>query len=416
MKDPIVTYRLTHRDRELLRSGLARLALLMLEAGAEEVFPSFRGAPAVRNRRDVATMQHAFSAAKATRHDRAPVQHGAHGRGPRALRRRLVRPGARVPKHVRQRCLAAAHGTGRQSPGVGDGIRHPQRPPFRRHRRIPCLTPRPLGRPSNDGPRPAPRWSPAPTAGSGRALAASPAGRPGPRPRCACSRTVPPRPRRCGRSWATATGVDIVIGDIARADTAARLLHGLDASTDVLHTAGDHPPEAGAPVHRGEHQRHAAHHRGRHRRRRPPTGARVVEQSVRHEPSPGRHVPRRRAVQPVPGLRQEQDVRRDGRHRSRGGRARRRHRSPALVLRPVPAATADHVLPHGPGGQVPGHRQGRPASFDGLRRQPRRWRPRRRAHACRPRQGLLDRRRPRLHRRTRSSRPWAGRWSTKASA
>jgi choline dehydrogenase-like flavoprotein len=38
----------------------------MLEAGAEEVFPSFRGAPAIRNRRDVATMQHAFSAAKAT--------------------------------------------------------------------------------------------------------------------------------------------------------------------------------------------------------------------------------------------------------------------------------------------------------------------------------------------------------------
>jgi choline dehydrogenase-like flavoprotein len=66
MKDPIVTYRLTHRDRELLRSGLARLTLLMLEAGAEEVFPSFRGAPSVRNRRDVATMQAAFSAAKAT--------------------------------------------------------------------------------------------------------------------------------------------------------------------------------------------------------------------------------------------------------------------------------------------------------------------------------------------------------------
>ncbi|MBI4936279.1 MAG: GMC family oxidoreductase [Actinobacteria bacterium] len=66
MKDPIVTYRLTHADRELLRSGLARLALLMLEAGAEEVFPSFRGAPSVKNRRDVATMQHAFSATKAT--------------------------------------------------------------------------------------------------------------------------------------------------------------------------------------------------------------------------------------------------------------------------------------------------------------------------------------------------------------
>ncbi|MFZ4718071.1 MAG: FAD-dependent oxidoreductase [Ilumatobacteraceae bacterium] len=66
IKDPIVTYGLTHRDRELLRSGLARLALLMLEAGAEEVFPSFKGAPAIRSRRDVATMQQAFSASKAT--------------------------------------------------------------------------------------------------------------------------------------------------------------------------------------------------------------------------------------------------------------------------------------------------------------------------------------------------------------
>lgn len=66
MKDPIVTYRLTHRDRELLRSGLARLTLLMLEAGAEEVFPSFKGAPSVRTRRDVATMQRAFRASKAT--------------------------------------------------------------------------------------------------------------------------------------------------------------------------------------------------------------------------------------------------------------------------------------------------------------------------------------------------------------
>lgn len=66
MKDPVVTYGLTIRDRELLRSGLARLALLMLEAGAVEVYPSFKGAPSVKNRRDLATMQKAFSATKAT--------------------------------------------------------------------------------------------------------------------------------------------------------------------------------------------------------------------------------------------------------------------------------------------------------------------------------------------------------------
>lgn len=66
LRDPIVTYRLTHRDRELLRSGLARLALLMLEAGATDVFPSFKGAPVVRNRRDLAQMQRAFAATKAS--------------------------------------------------------------------------------------------------------------------------------------------------------------------------------------------------------------------------------------------------------------------------------------------------------------------------------------------------------------
>jgi choline dehydrogenase-like flavoprotein len=66
LADPLVTYRLTARDRELLRSGLARLALVMLEAGAEEVYPSFRGAPAVRNRRDLADMSRRFAATRAS--------------------------------------------------------------------------------------------------------------------------------------------------------------------------------------------------------------------------------------------------------------------------------------------------------------------------------------------------------------
>jgi len=66
LRDPIVTYRLSRRDRDTLRSGLGRLALLMLEAGADTVFPSFRGAPAVHTRRDLGTMQQAFSASKAT--------------------------------------------------------------------------------------------------------------------------------------------------------------------------------------------------------------------------------------------------------------------------------------------------------------------------------------------------------------
>jgi choline dehydrogenase-like flavoprotein len=65
-RDPLVTYRLTRRDRDLLGQGLARLALVMLEAGAEEVYPSFAGAPVVRSRRDLATMTSTFSATKAT--------------------------------------------------------------------------------------------------------------------------------------------------------------------------------------------------------------------------------------------------------------------------------------------------------------------------------------------------------------
>ena len=66
LRDPIVTYHLTRRDRALLGSGLARLALLMLEAGADEVYPSFRTAPLVRGRRDLATLSDRFSAAKAS--------------------------------------------------------------------------------------------------------------------------------------------------------------------------------------------------------------------------------------------------------------------------------------------------------------------------------------------------------------
>ena len=66
MREPVVTYRLTRSDADLLRSGLARLALLMLEAGALEVFPSFRGAPVVRARRDLATMSERFAITRAS--------------------------------------------------------------------------------------------------------------------------------------------------------------------------------------------------------------------------------------------------------------------------------------------------------------------------------------------------------------
>jgi choline dehydrogenase-like flavoprotein len=66
MRDPIVTYRLTKRDRDLLGQGLARLATIMLEADAEEVYPAFKGAPIVKNRADIGTMTSMFAATKAS--------------------------------------------------------------------------------------------------------------------------------------------------------------------------------------------------------------------------------------------------------------------------------------------------------------------------------------------------------------
>jgi choline dehydrogenase-like flavoprotein len=66
LRDPLVTYRLTRRDRALLGRGLARLALLMLEAGATEVHPSYRGAPVVRTRGDLATVDATFGVGRAS--------------------------------------------------------------------------------------------------------------------------------------------------------------------------------------------------------------------------------------------------------------------------------------------------------------------------------------------------------------
>ncbi|HEY4333734.1 MAG TPA: GMC family oxidoreductase [Ilumatobacteraceae bacterium] len=66
LRDPLVTYHLTGRDKELLRSGLARLTLLMLAAGADEVYPSFRDAPVVRTTGDIAALQQSFATSKAT--------------------------------------------------------------------------------------------------------------------------------------------------------------------------------------------------------------------------------------------------------------------------------------------------------------------------------------------------------------
>lgn len=66
LRDPVVTYRLTARDRALLGQGLARLALVMLEAGATSVYPGYRGAPVVHSRRDLAAVGDTFGVGRAT--------------------------------------------------------------------------------------------------------------------------------------------------------------------------------------------------------------------------------------------------------------------------------------------------------------------------------------------------------------
>ena len=66
LRDPLVAYHLTSRDRQLLRSGLSRLTLLMLAAGADEVYPSYHHAPVVRKAADIADLQRSFATTKAT--------------------------------------------------------------------------------------------------------------------------------------------------------------------------------------------------------------------------------------------------------------------------------------------------------------------------------------------------------------
>ena len=132
LRDPIVTYRLTKRDRHLLGQGLARLALLMLEADALEVYPSFRDAPSVRTRADLATMTAAFAASSAsvmTVHLCSTVPMGERTE---RVRRRQLRNGARCTQRPCQRRLAAARRAGCEPAGFGDGGRHPQCPPLRR--------------------------------------------------------------------------------------------------------------------------------------------------------------------------------------------------------------------------------------------------------------------------------------------
>lgn len=50
---PLVRYRITNQDLNLLADGLQKLGRLLFEAGAVELCPSVRGYPAIKNRKDL---------------------------------------------------------------------------------------------------------------------------------------------------------------------------------------------------------------------------------------------------------------------------------------------------------------------------------------------------------------------------
>ena len=209
----------------------------------------------------------------------------------------------------------------------------------------------------------------------------------------AAIRALVARPTTTAARSRALDGVDVVVGDITGRRPSTACSTASTGDVDVIHTAGVIHPADGRRV-------RASTPRARERRSPPPAGrraplrARVVEQPVRHEPASRRPVPRRRAVPPVPRLRAARRWRPSSRCSSRGrARARRRDRASAVVLRAVPAAAPDDVLPHGPHRPVPGDRRRRPAAVDGVRRQPRRRRAARRADAAADGPRLLDRRR-----------------------
>jgi choline dehydrogenase-like flavoprotein len=62
LRDPLVMFRLTHQDNQLLQSGLTRLCHLLLSAGANAVYPSMRNAPVVRSSSDIERLADRFAA------------------------------------------------------------------------------------------------------------------------------------------------------------------------------------------------------------------------------------------------------------------------------------------------------------------------------------------------------------------
>ena len=297
------------------------------------------------------------------------------GEDARQVRCQLVRAGPWHDQRVGQRRLAAADGSGREPAGHGHGVGHPQRPAIRG-----------IGAPAWLSASTAARSPSSPERPDGWDVRSSTACCPTRHDRgCACSLAPRPRRERCRRR--IATRVDVVIGDIAKADTAARLLHGIGSDVDVIHTAGHHSPDDHTAVLRDQHQRHRAT-LPRPRSTTVCAGWCTSRRTARSAPT------RSPATRSGRSSRTTRTTATAGRRcrpswpcSTRSTTVSTRRSCAPVVLRAVPATAADDVLPPGSRRQVSRRRRWSAASVDGVHRQPRRWCDRRRVDACGEGQG-----------------------------
>ena len=406
LRDPLVTYRLTHRDRELLRSGLAPAR------AADARGRRRRGVPVVPRRAGGAqpaptwpTMQRSLrrrrKASVMTVHLCSTVPMGEDSSACGADSFGRVHGTSNVWVNDAS-LLPTAPGVNPQATVMAFAIRNArhfvdeERPWLTRARRATA---------ADDGRH------------RRRRLAGPGAGRTGcvadpPRSRVRVLRARPDRGARGDgrRSTRSSAARRIVIGDIARSPRGRRLFDGVGRRRRRDPHRRRHPPEADRRLLRGQHDRHREHGRGRRRSRRPPVRARVVEQPVRHQPA-------RRPTRSAP-------TSRTTRTSATAGRRCRpswpcsppsRHGLDAIIVRPPwfygpfqpPRQTTFFRMVRT--GKFPVIGGGQPAAVDGVRRQPRRRRAARRARRRRLAAAATGSPTRGRTRSPRSSRPSAGR-------
>ena len=243
LRDPIVTYGLTRRDRALLGSGLARLALRDARGGGRRGVPVVPGcARRAQARVTWPRCRPAFSAARASVMTVHLCSTVPMGEDTAKCGAELVRSGARHGKRVGQRRLAAAHRARSQPTGHGDGTGDSQRPALRGHG-VTLMVDR-LAAPAVTVVTGASGWL-------GRALVHR-----------LLADEARPRLRLLARTTAEANvleslgDVEVVIGDIAKPDTMARLLHDTGSRCRRDSHCRNHPPDDHEAVLRDQHRGH----------------------------------------------------------------------------------------------------------------------------------------------------------------